>query len=117
MSRRSSPRPATHTLAAAVSAADAFAGYRQAEERIADAPERRWTWLETPPNEFVPKGKGYFVDRTDPNNVVVRIRVHLTGTAGGRYRAPRRRDRKHLRLPGFTVDLQLVDALRQMPSR
>jgi hypothetical protein len=56
-------------------------------------------------------GVHYYVDRTDPTNIVVRVRVRLTGNATRVSQARSLEDaiEKHANTAGYTVDLQFVN--------
>lgn len=102
-------------VAQAVAAAAAAGGDAGAEERISADPARRWTTL-TPKGgratvlrEQGKKVPHIDVDRSDPNNIVARVRVHLSGALAGDVAKLEDAIEKHVNRPGFTVDLQLVD--------
>lgn len=56
--------------------------------------------------------KPYYVDRSDPSHVVAKIKVHLVGDRGDDNDIKSKEDaiEKHLAIPGFTVDVEFVDA-------
>ncbi len=79
------------------------------EEATSADPSRRWTRRRGEDDTF------YDVDRTDPNNIVIRIRVRLqrrgTGTAAdvANMRSLEDAIEKLASISGYTVDLRFVD--------
>lgn len=79
------------------------------EERKAASPARQW--VQHTPSRYVHEGEYVRVDRTNPDDLVVQIRVHLRGEADKVEMVRYLEDaiEKHLGVPGFTVDLVFAD--------
>ena len=101
----------------AVAALGAPAADADAEERASADPSRKWTRLGPKPGgasslriSGVNTAPRYFdVDRSDPNRIVVRIKVRLNGPLAPDVAKLEDAIEKHLRRENFIVDLQLVD--------
>jgi hypothetical protein len=74
----------------------------EAQEEVAATFDRTWVTLEN--KEW---GKTFQVDRSDPKNIVVKVKVRVNATEQMRKKVHALEDaiEKHLRIPGFTVDL------------
>ncbi|MCC6809795.1 MAG: hypothetical protein IT381_20365 [Deltaproteobacteria bacterium] len=74
------------------------------EEAVSNDPKRKWTVLQN-------DGTRFLVDRSDPKNIMVKVKVKVNATPDMVARVHRLEDaiEKHLRIKGLVVDLVFVD--------
>lgn len=75
------------------------------EEVLSGDPNRKWEALDGVPEI-------YYVDRRDPANTFVKIKIFVKGTKQDTDAIKENEDRieKHLSLPGFTVDVEFTES-------
>jgi len=80
------------------------------EEQLSADPSRRWKVLSSPyafPSRIQ---KPYYVDRSEPSNIVVKIKICLSGDPDLVKKVIAMEDaiEKHLAIPGFCADVEFV---------